>query len=118
MKREEEEDLRRREEEKEFEQLSQEVTLDSIRKKETQRVERQKARKRAMSDLEEPVQTVEVPLESFREKIRIFCPSLKEEIEFNSVMIFNPVTRKYSVWSVIDSRSCNISRMVWDYMAR
>ncbi|KIJ54354.1 hypothetical protein M422DRAFT_73814 [Sphaerobolus stellatus SS14] len=95
VKREAEKDLRRQEEEKQLEQLSYELNLDSIRKKETQRVERQKARKRAMSDVEEPAQTVEVPVESFKEKIQIYCPSLGEDVEFDSVMIFNPIAQYF-----------------------
>ncbi|KAF8527423.1 hypothetical protein BU17DRAFT_81573 [Hysterangium stoloniferum] len=83
-------DLRRQEEERQREQFTTQLNLDSLRKKETQRVERQKARKRGLSTSDEPIQTAEVPIEVFKEKIHVFCSNVKDEIEFDSVMIFNP----------------------------
>lgn len=89
IQREAEADLQRQEEEKHRQQLAFQLNLDSLRKKETQRVERQKARKRGLSSTHEPVQTVEVPIEVFKDKIEIRCPT-GERIEFDSVMTFNP----------------------------
>lgn len=93
MQREAEEDQRRQEEEKHLEQLSHELNLDSLRKKETQQVEWKKARRRGLSNSHEPVQTVEVPVECFKEKIQIFSHRVGGNIEFDSVMIFNPINR-------------------------
>jgi hypothetical protein len=88
--REAEADLQRREEEKQRQQLTLQLNLDHLRKKETQRIERQKARKRGLSNAHEAVQTVEVPIEVFNDKIEIYNPSNGDKIEFDSVMTFNP----------------------------
>lgn len=96
IQREAEADLQRQEEEKQRQQLTFQLNLDSLRKKETQRVERQKARKRGLSSAYEAVQTVEVPIEVFKDKIEIDCLSTGEKIEFDSVMTFNPRAGQYS----------------------
>jgi translation initiation factor 2-alpha kinase 4 len=84
--------MQRREEEKQRKQLTAQLDLASLKKKETQRVERQRARKRGLSNAPEAVQTVEVPIEVFREKIEIQLRDNGEKIVFDSVMTFNPRT--------------------------
>ena len=94
--REAEADLQRQEEEKQHQQITFQLDLDSLRKKETQRAERQKARKRGLSSAHEAVQTIEVPIEVFNEEIEICYPSNGEQIRFDSVTTFNPRIRQYS----------------------
>ncbi|KAF8580136.1 Serine/threonine-protein kinase [Ramaria rubella] len=87
--------LQRQEEEKQREQLSAQLNLDSLRKKETMRVERQRARRRGLSNPDEAVQTVEVPIEVFKEKIEVRYN--EQRIEFDSVMTFNPRTEHLGI---------------------
>lgn len=90
MQQEERANIQRQQEEKHLEELKTQIYLDSLRKEEYQRVEKRKARNRGSSVTSEPVHTAEVPIEVFHEKTQVYCPILRETVEFDSLMMFNP----------------------------
>lgn len=92
MQLEEQASLRRQQEEKHLEELKAQMYLDSLRREEYQRIEKQKARNRSSSVTLEPVHTTEVPIEVFPDPIQVYCSVLGETISFDSLMMFSPQT--------------------------